>query len=202
MSAEILFATNNPGKLDEVRAMAKLDNVIVYSAQDLGLDIDPKETGETFEENARLKAMAFLGAVNSDVWIAADDTGVMINALNGEPGVHTRRWAGYKMSDQEVRDYALEKLKEVEPANRNAVFRSVVVLGRRAEEVGVFEGEIKGVILNAPNLQSKAREGLAFDQIFYVPEADQMLGDIEGTDFLTHRQRAFKKIFKYILEVS
>lgn len=203
MNIEMLFATNNAGKLNEVRKLAEPEGINVLSPQDINLDIDPDETGDSFESNARLKVEAFLGEVPKSMWVAGDDSGVMIDALNGEPNIHTRRWIGQRMTDNEIRDYAITKLKGVPKPKRTALFRSIVALGHGDEAVKFFQGEIRGEILETPNTEVEPIEGFPFRQIFYVPEADRMLGhfdDVPG--FLTHRQRAFKKVFEYILKTG
>ncbi|MDX1766053.1 MAG: non-canonical purine NTP pyrophosphatase, partial [Candidatus Saccharimonadales bacterium] len=124
---KLIFATNNPGKLEEISKFGAQHNIEVIGLTDAGISgLNPKETGATFKENADIKLRATLERVSEiSVWVAADDSGIMIDALNGEPGVRSRRWNGTNMTDQEIVDYTLERLRGVPYEQRGAKFKSV-----------------------------------------------------------------------------
>jgi XTP/dITP diphosphohydrolase len=199
----VLLATNNPGKLFEVREFAAGHGVKILSPKQLGLDVEVEETGKDFEANAILKATVFMKAVEDpDLWVVGDDSGVTIDALNGEPGVHTRRWADHNkdMTDDEIIDYTLSRLKGVPYEQRTAQLVCGMALGRKNDYVVTFSSSIEGVILEEPNSKVEPREGFPFRKLFYVPEADGMLGEFEnGADtLLTHRQQSFKKVIEHL----
>lgn len=204
----LIFATYNPGKMDEVRNFGQKFGIDVVSLADVGAEVKFEETGTTFEENARLKLEQAQAALvnNTTDWIAADDSGLMIDALNGEPGVKTRRWIGREMTDQEIVDYTLLRMKDVSPERRTAHFKTVVALGKAMAQPLIFEGELEGSILLMPDTSVAAQEGFPFRQIFFVPEAGVTMGALESLppdkQILTHRQRAFEHVFKYLNDLQ
>src|SRR5690606_27579114 len=103
-----------------------------------------EETGETFQDNAVQKlSQAQAALINNTVdWIAADDSGLMIDALGGEPGVKTRRWLGHEMTDEEIKQTALDKLQGIPPAERTAHLVTVVAMGKVGQNPLIFEGRI------------------------------------------------------------
>jgi len=199
--AKLIFATNNPGKLLEVSKLGNAFGIEVISPKQLGLSSDVEEDGNSYQENSKIKMASILEQITDpDIWVAGDDSGVSIDALNGEPNIHTRRWLGYEMTDQEIIDYALLRLKDVPYEKRTAHFISTVALGKKNVPVQWFEGRIDGLILDHADVNTPPHEGFPFRSLFYIPEKSKMLGDVEETDkeFITHRQKAFTKVFEYI----
>lgn len=200
--SEFLFASNNPGKLAEVSQFSAHYGWDVKSPRDMGLDINPEETGSTFEENSKLKLEAFLENIeDSELLVVADDSGIAIDALNGEPGLYSRRWKGYEMSDDEIVDYCLERMADVPAGQRTARFVSVIAYGRKGEEPRFVTGEVTGEILEQP-VEAGRIEGFPFRALFYLPQAGKMLYEIhdapleERPEHLTHREKAFKNMFE------
>jgi len=208
---KLVFATNNPGKMDEISKFGASNNIELLSLADAGItDLDPEETGASFKENADIKLKATLDRLSDiSVWVAGDDSGIMIDALNGEPGVRSRRWNGTIMEDQEIVDYALERLKGVPYEKRGASFKATVSLAHSSNpsSIQTFEGELRGKILQSPDTRQNL-VGLPFRQLFFIPEISRMLGDTKDLPpemaglFLSHRERAFKKVFSYIKDIS
>lgn len=201
---ELLYATNNPGKLDEVRQFLG-GAMPIESPEDLKLEIEVEETGETLEENALLKARAFRAESPPDVIVMADDTGLEINALGGEPGVKTRRWRDGRteMSDRAIIAYCLERLRYVSNGNRGARFRTVIALLLPDGEEHLFEGVLEGEILTEG--PPPRRPGLPFGGLFHVPDAGKSLDDLEhesDPDFLTHRQKAVEKAVAWLRDYN
>ena len=197
MTRRLLYATSNPGKLFEVRRILAAHGIDLVAPDEIGLALDVEETGATLEENAVLKARAYLERVgNGATVVLADDTGIEIDALGGEPGIHIRRWIGRTMTDQEVYDTTLARLKDVPAGQRGAQFRCVVALGTPAGELELFEGTLRGEILVDPGPPQIA--GFPFEALFYVPEWSRVLGEIydlppaEKAACLTHRERAVR----------
>lgn len=192
---QLLYATSNPGKQEEVRKFLAQNNIDLITPQDLGLDIDPDESGNSLEENATIKVKEYRKTVSDpEIIIMADDTGVEIDALGGEPGIHVRRWKGYRMEDEEIIEYCIERMKEVPEGKRGAQFRTVIALNYEGTEI--FDGVLRGEIVEKPiELRMK---GFPFESIFYINQYQKMLGDIHQmtieekikNNFLSHRERA------------
>jgi XTP/dITP diphosphohydrolase len=193
---KIVFATNNPGKLHEVRILAKDFDVEVLSPADLGIDLNVDENGKSYEQNALLKMQAVLEAVtDTELWVAGDDSGVAIDALGGKPGIHTRRWAGYEMTDQEIIDYTVTSMTTVPGPKRSAHFDSTVAVGRLGFEPKLFTGRVDGYILKKPNIKIPLEDGLPFKSLFYTNQRRYLGHDLNVAN---HRQKAFIQIFDYI----
>lgn len=199
----ILYATTNPGKIFEVNRLLKAYDVKSVSPKDLGLDIDVEETGASLEENSIIKAKAYFNAAKNYV-VMADDTGLEIEALNGEPGIHARRWRDSKtrMTDQEAIDYCLYKMKGIPAGKRNARFRTVITLaskGRSSKDFRfeTFDGILEGEILQKPI--PLRIEGVPFESLFYIPKWKLVLGEVhqmpveQRQKLLTHRELAVTK---------
>lgn len=198
MSKRLLYATNNPGKFGEVSRIAAANGVTLLRPADLGLELEPEESGESLEENAILKAHAFQQFVPPDVYVVADDTGMEIDALGGEPGIYVRRWQdrSRKMSDEEIINYTIERLQGVPQPQRGAQIRTVLALGHPDGQIEVSDGLLRGFIVEQPTPQRI--QGFPFESLFYIPEYKMMLGDLHqlapGSNYLTHRQKAFLKL--------
>ena len=193
---KILIGTKNPGKYKEFETYIKKFGHETISLTDLGIDTDVEETGETFLENALLKARFFCQASNMPA--LSDDSGIEIDALNGEPGVKSRRWNGTTMTDQELIDYTLERLKDTPENKRTAKLTSTVVLvfpdGR--ELIGTSSSE--GIITDRPI--TPIIPGYPFRSIFYVPQFKKVLGELtpEQHEQIHHRVKALKIVLDQI----
>ena len=181
MTATILFATKNPGKYAEfVAAFHKFSpQTSIISLADLDYQMpDCIETGTTFEQNALLKAQHtrhHLHENDKNLIIIADDSGMEIEALNGEPGVFTRRWNGREMSDQEIVDYCLKKLEG--KTNRRAQYTTCLVVNFPNGREEVIFGKNSGVILTKPHKESRLK-GMPFRELFFVPELNMMFHEV------------------------
>jgi XTP/dITP diphosphohydrolase len=206
MSKELLYATNNPGKVIEVSRLLNFYGIEVVSPKDLEIDLDVAETGNSLEENAMLKAKGFL-SVAGERYVLSDDTGLEIDALGGEPNIHVRRWKDgkTKMSDQEIIDYCLERMKNIPIELRGAQFRTVLVLASPDGKTEIFDGTLRGIIPLEPSL--KRVEGFPFESLFFVPEWNMLLGEARDIDpakkgeMLNHRERALQKAIPRIKEL-
>ena len=181
MTATILFATRNPGKYAEfVAAFHKFaPQTSIISLADLYYQIpDCIETSTTFEQNALLKARHtrnHLHENDKNLIIIADDSGMEIDALNGEPGVFTRRWNGHEMSDQEIVDYCLKKLEN--KANRRAQYTTCLAVNFPDGREEVIFGKNSGVILTKSREESRLK-GMPFRELFFVPELNMMFHEV------------------------
>lgn len=189
---KLVFATNNPHKLEEIRAIlgSKLE---ILSLADIGCDADIPETAETLEGNALIKAHYVYDNYKLDCF--ADDTGLEVDALHGLPGVHTARYAYPDRHDPEANMIKLlEALRENN--DRNARFRTVIALIEKGKE-HLFEGVVEGVIAR----EKSGTQGFGYDPVF-IPEGNSKtfaeLGeDIKNT--ISHRARAVQKLAEYLV---
>lgn len=202
MTRRLLYATSNPGKVLEMRGLMDEAGIDLLTPDDLDLALDVPETGRTLEENARLKAEAYLAQVDGDTIVMGDDTGLAIEALGGEPGIHVRRWSGQPMTDEAIIRMALDRLDGVPDEQRGAVFRTVIALGRPGKTLRLFEGSLHGVILSEAAPFRIA--GFPFESVFYVPSWGMLLGDLyrmsaaEKAAYPTHRDRAIQAALPHI----
>lgn len=207
MAREVVYATNNPGKLWEVGQFLQRFGITLQSPRDMGVSIDVEETGSTLEENALLKVEA-LHQLLPDSIIISDDTGVEIDALNGAPGIYVRRWKDHKneMTDEEIVAHCMQLMQGVSAEARGAQFRSVVAVAHKSlPESVVFSGTLRGSIALEPGPHTI--EGFPFEAIFYIPEWDLMLWEAHEkaaqgeTGYLTHRERAVEKAVPLLQEL-
>jgi XTP/dITP diphosphohydrolase len=191
---EIVVATNNRGKLKEFReimgGLGLLDTVALRSLSDFPDYPETIESGETFEENALIKARA---AATSLAMIAvADDSGIEVDALGGEPGVKSARWAGEEATDARNNELLLARLKNVPPERRVARFVATIALVFPDGRQRVVRGECEGLITESP----RGTGGFGYDPIFYYPPLDKTLAEMTEAEKnrVSHRRRAIEKL--------
>jgi XTP/dITP diphosphohydrolase len=179
----LLIATTNQNKLREYAAIFAGLPLELRTLKDLGITDDVEETGATFAENARLKAEYY--AARSGLPALADDSGLEIAALNGEPGVRSARYAGPGASDTDRIVLVLQKLEGVPFHARLARFVCVIALARPGGETEVIEGTLPGVIEMAP----RGTHGFGYDPLFYLLDEDKTLAEIppERKNQISHR---------------
>jgi len=191
-NSKLLLATTNPGKILEYKEIFKELNLKIelLSLKEAGISQKIEETGQTFEENARKKALFYLKLTGLPT--LAEDSGLEIDYLNGEPGVKSRRWPGHKASDAELISMTLEKLRGVPLKKRGAQLRVIIAL-LIDKTVKTFEGILRGVIIKEPI--EKIIPGYPFRSLFYVPEVDKVLGELtmEEEARIAHRKKALEK---------
>ncbi len=200
-TAKLLIATNNPHKLDEYKEIFfDLPVTLTFLAEE-GITLDPAETGATFEENAIIKALAFaqVGAFP----VLADDSGLEVDALEGEPGVYSARYGHTKKHDHAGRyKIVLDKLaaKNVPWAERTARFRCVIALATKDGLIGTVQGALEGFINNEP----KGHGGFGYDPIFFVPELNQTLAQLSSAKkhSISHRGRAARAAIPLIEQLA
>lgn len=182
----LLVATTNRHKLDEYRSIFSDIPFTLLSLLDVNLDMDVEETGTTFLENAELKAQAYAKA--SGLLSLADDSGLEIDALNGEPGVYSARFAGRDTSYAERFRLIFEQLRTVPPEQRTARFRCVISVAEPSGYLRSVEGVLEGVIADAP----RGEHGFGYDPIFLVPELGMTTAELppEEKNRISHRGRA------------
>jgi XTP/dITP diphosphohydrolase len=197
---KLLIATNNLNKVQELQEiLADLPLAITTPAQE-GLTLDPEETGATFEENAIIKACAFAQA--SGLLTLADDSGLEVDALGGEPGVYSARYGGTAKDDHAGRNrLVLDKLitLNVPWTERTGRFRCVIALATPDRLIGTVQGTVEGYIAYEP----KGSNGFGYDPIFFVPEFNQTLAEVPSAQkhSISHRGRAGRAAAKLVEKV-
>jgi len=187
---EIVFATNNPHKLNEVRHLLQ-GSVIIRSLEEIDCREELPETQSTIEGNALQKAQYVFD--NYNVTCFADDTGLEVDALNGEPGVYSAMYAGDHRSSEDNISLLLARLGD--HTNRKAQFRCVVALVE-GEGPHLFEGILRGAILSQP----KGSGGFGYDPIFLPLGAEKTLAEmtLEEKNKISHRGQAVQKLVQYL----
>jgi len=185
---DMLIATTNPHKIEEFRAILADLPYHLVGPTDVGLDLEVEETGATFAENARLKAIAYADA--SGLLALADDSGLEIDALGSEPGIYSARWAGENVSYPERFEILFARLAGVPTEKRTARYRCVIAIAEPAPRglLGEVEGTLEGVISEEP----RGSGGFGYDPIFYVPEKGHTVGEMSADEKhrISHRARA------------
>ena len=187
---KIVFATNNAHKLEEVRAIAG-NSFHILSLSDIDCHDDIPETADTLEGNALIKARWVRDRYGMDCF--ADDTGLMVDALNGEPGVYSARYAGEAHDAEANMAKLLEKMNG--QTDRKAHFSTVIALCLDGEEK-IFEGRVDGTIA----VQRSGANGFGYDPIFVPDETGISFADMtaEAKNAISHRGRATEKLFQYL----
>lgn len=197
---KLLIATHNPAKLADLKQLFGDTQFELVSLADLGISYDVNETGTTFEENALLKATTY--ARLSQLPTIADDSGLMVDALNGEPGIYSARYAGEDATAQQKVVYLLTKMEGIPKEKRQAIFVSTVAYACPNKEPRVFRGELAGLITSEP--KGILEEGYPYKLIFEVPEHGKTLAELRDYAPIssTHRARALAQLLEYITDNS
>lgn len=196
LDMKLAIATNNAHKLQEIRAILGDSFDELLSLDDLGIDIDIEETGTTFKENAILKAETICKLCSMPT--LADDTGLMVDALDGAPGVYSARYAGIEHNDKNNRALLLKNLQNVE--NRNAHFETVIAICFPSGDILTSSGRVDGYILR----EERGNEGFGYDSLFYSNELEKSFA--EATSYeknsVSHRGRALRAMLAKLNEVK
>jgi XTP/dITP diphosphohydrolase len=201
----LVIATHNPGKLVEMRDLLAIYGIEAVSAGELGLP-EPDETGASFRANARIKAEA--AAKASGMASFADDSGVSVDALNGEPGIHSARWAGPDKDFRFAMNLVQTKLMEQgakAPERRRAHFVSALCVAWRDGHVEEFEAQVHGTLVWPP----RGDKGFGYDPMFLPDGQTRTFGEMPSDEKhglpprgrgLSHRAKAFLKLAEVCLE--
>lgn len=196
---KLLIATHNPGKFTEYKRFLSGLPIKLVNLDDLEIKEGFKEKGKTFKENAIAKALFY--AKLSGLPTIGDDGGLEIDALNGEPGIKSRRWPGYKASDQELINFTLEKLKGIPPEKRGAQLICVLALATPKGKVFTFDGIMRGMLAQKPD--QKIIPGYPFRSFFFVPKFGKLIMDLsfEQEKQVNHRYQVVKKALSTIKRI-
>jgi len=196
LNRKLLIATTNQGKVREYKSLLKDIPFDLVSLTDEGITTVVEETGTTFKENAGLKAETI--AAESRLLTLADDSGIEVDALGGEPGVMSARYAGDDATDAERVDYLLKKMKNVPEGKRTARFRCVIAIAEPGGETEYFTGECEGIVPFEP----AGELGFGYDPIVYIPELGKTVAELgpEVKNRLSHRAMAAEKARKALID--
>ena len=190
---KLVLASSNPGKLRELSALLDDSQYKVYPQADFNV-ADVAETGTTFVENAIIKARH--AAQHTGYAALADDSGIVVDALNGEPGVYSARFSGSNASDEANNALLVEKLRSVPEAQRSARYQAVIVYMRNAADPSpiICEGSWEGVIV----LEAKGSGGFGYDPYFYLPEYGCTSAELsaEEKNRISHRGQALRLLLE------
>ena len=188
-----VLASHNKKKMAEMRAILSELGVEILSQADVGVDIEPEETGTTFEENARIKAEAIMQATGLPA--IADDSGLVVDALNGEPGVYSARYGGEGLDDTGRWQLLLKNMEGKE--NRACRFVSVICCAFPDGSQLMTRGECHGVVAEGP----RGEGGFGYDPVFWLPGKGKSMAELspEEKNSISHRGNALR-VFKEELE--
>jgi len=198
LTSLVVIATHNPGKLKEMRELLAPYGIATQSAGELGLP-EPEETGKTFATNARIKAVATASASGTPAF--ADDSGLVVDALDGEPGIHSARWAGPDKdfrAAMNIQTLLIERGAKT-PEQRRAHFVAALCLAWPDGHIEEFEGRVDGVAVWPP----RGDKGFGYDPLFRPDGFDRTFGEMNALEKhglppqgqgLSHRARAFIKL--------
>lgn len=188
-----VLASHNKKKMAEMRAILSELGVEILSQADVGVDIEPEETGTTFEENARIKAEAIMQATGLPA--IADDSGLVVDALNGEPGVYSARYGGEGLDDTGRWQLLLKNMAGKK--DRACRFVSVVCCAFPDGSQLMTRGECHGVVAEGP----RGEGGFGYDPVFWLPEKGKSMAELspEEKNSISHRGNALR-VFKEELE--
>jgi XTP/dITP diphosphohydrolase len=199
LTSPVVIATHNPGKLREMRELLAPYGIEAQSAGELGLT-EPAETGDSFAQNARIKALAAAAASGRAAF--ADDSGLAVDALGGEPGIHSARWAGpdkdFRAAMNRIRTLLVEAGAK-SPQQRRAHFIAALALAWPDGHVEAFEGRVDGIVVWPP----RGDMGFGYDPLFRPDGFERTFGEMSAQEKhglppkgkgLSHRARAFVKL--------
>ena len=196
---KVVLASKNPHKLVEIDAITRKLGIELILQSELGIDIDVDETGTTFEENSFLKAEAVMKA--SGLPALADDSGIVVDALNGAPGIYSARYGGDPtMTDHDRKMLLLKNTEHVPDGERQAAFVAVITMVTPEGQVIQARGEIHGELLRAP----VGANGFGYDPIFYDPPMGMSTAEMapEDKNQVSHRGNALKVFYEKLKEAG
>ena len=189
MSNKLIIASNNAHKISELKSILsdKFDEIL--SMKEAGINVDPEETGTTFEENSLIKAQC-VRTLRKDCAVVADDSGLMVKALDGAPGVYSARFAGDPCNDEANNRKLLSLMEGV--TDREAKYVAVITLIDRDGKIYTGKGEVKGVMLN----EYRGHGGFGYDPLFLCNELNKTFAEVtpQEKNSVSHRARAIQDL--------
>ncbi len=197
MHPKLLLATNNQAKVREYKSLLPDLSYELVTLVEQGITVVVNEVGESLEENARLKATVI--AAQSQLLALADDSGLEVDALGGEPGRLSARYAGENASDTERINLLLARLKGVPWEKRSARFRCVIAIATPDGKVNFCSGECQGLITFTP----RGEHGFGYDPVFYLPELDKTMAELPLAlkNQVSHRGQAARQVYQVLAKL-
>lgn len=195
---KILVATNNTHKIQELKNLINIPNCELFSMKDLNIDLDIEENGTSFAENASIKAKTLYQYINDPEYIViADDSGLCVDYLNGQPGIYSARFSGG--DDAENRKKLLEELINVPTEKRSAHFNCTIALINDSKLM-TFEGICNGIITD----KEIGENGFGYDSLFFYPKLNKTFAELtsEEKNNVSHRANAVKKLKNYLESIN
>lgn len=193
---DLLLASSNAHKVREFRDMLKrFPHIELLSFHQCANYEPPEETGESFLENATLKAEH--AAKHFKTWVLADDSGLVVPALKGQPGVHSRRYAGFDATDAENRRKLLEAMQHLQNSEeRTAYYECCLVIANADGFKKSFVGTCEGYIAQ----QERGRHGFGYDSLFIKYDYDKTFGELDESikNRISHRRKAFERLITFL----
>ena len=192
--ADLLLASQNPGKLAEMRQLVAGLPFRVVGPDEVGITEAPEETGRTFLENAILKARYYAG--RSGLLTAADDSGLSVDALDGGPGLYSSRFGGESATDADRNRLLLAKLRGLPTDRRGARFTSAVAVVREGRVLFEAQESVEGVIAE----ETRGPHGFGYDPLFFYPPFGRTFGETAPADKdrVSHRGKAFARLRRFL----
>ena len=198
--SRIYVATSNPGKLADFATAALAHGIQILPLPGIGDIQPPEETGSTFEENAQLKAEYYSQRLAGEI-VIADDSGLAVNALGGEPGVRSARYAedaGIVAADQDEANnrLLLQRMERVPDAERQCAFICALAAAREGKTLNIFTAEARGTLLRRP----EGSNGFGYDPLFYFPNLGRSFAELSREEKLkvSHRGAAFRMFLQWM----
>ncbi len=192
---KLLLATTNQGKVREIKSFLEDLPIAIQSLKELG-QLNPfSETGKTFDENARGKSLFY--SMNWEGLTLAEDSGLEIEALRGEPGILSARYSGEQTTDEKNNQKVLDRMKDVPSEKRKAQFVSCMVLSQKGEVIKEIKESVEGSI----SFEEKGTHGFGYDPLFYYPPLRKTFAELlqEEKNKVSHRGQALKKLKEFLL---
>lgn len=188
---KLIIASNNAHKVSEIKAILGCFYDEILFLREAGIDMDVVEDADTFEGNALKKAREVFAVADADA-VLSDDSGLMVDALGGAPGVYSARYAGEGHDDAANNAKLLDELKDVPGEKRTARFRTSVTLIRRGMPAVTADGSVEGVILHSP----QGENGFGYDPLFYYEPLKKTFAQLtpEEKNSVSHRRRALESL--------
>jgi XTP/dITP diphosphohydrolase len=191
---KLLLATTNQGKAREIKRFLEGLDLQIESLADYPELGACQETGQSFEENSQAKSL-FYGQNYSGL-VLAEDSGLEVDCLGGQPGIHSARFAGPEATDEQNIRKLLSCLKGVSLEKRKAKFVCVVSIAHKGKIIKTFRGQVRGIILEEP----RGENGFGYDPVFYYPQAKKTFAQLKTSEKnrVSHRARALRKLRKFL----
>lgn len=197
---EVILSTRNPTKAQQIQEIFNGSSITILTLAEAGIEGEAVENGISLKENALKKARYAHQHLEPKMWVMADDTGLFIDALNGEPGIRSARWAGESATTEEITQFTLTALSGVN--NRSAMFETVVALISPDGKERFFTGSIRGTMLKASRVPPQTK--MPYSGLFIPNGSDQVWAQmtVEYENSISHRGIAFRAVRDFLNQLS